>query len=774
MQVWIRLFRGLCAPCVMLCAVLAACASWATTDAPSGAIYLRACTVMTGAAERPTADDLARSPYCLVRLGGPVRDADRQAVEACGARILAYIPDHTFLVKLDLQSAGRLLALPQVAWLGRYIPDYKISPALRDASDIRTCWVKLFAGEDPKPVADAARGRGLDVLQARRDLMVVRGNPAVVRQLASLPAVEWMEPAPRPVVLNDRARGIVRAEAIWKEYGLYGRGQIVAVADTGLSDGDLASVHPDLRGRIRAAVGITRPEDWGDEHGHGTHIAGTIAGSGLLSGADPVKRRFEGSFAGVAPEAELVIQAVKTGPVWMEELGLPDHIGDLLWQAYELGARIHNDSWGDSDTGYGEYNVHAQQVDEFVWHHPDMLVVFAAGNDGAEDPGAGAATSGLIASGTVLAPGTAKNCLTVGATENDRPPSENWAGYTQLTWSALGFEAEPVASDYVSDNPAGIAAFSGRGPTQDGRIKPDLVAPGTDIISTRSVRAGSARYWSVYDENYAYLGGTSMACAVVSGAAAVVREYLTDVRGVSSPSAALVKAVLLASGEDISPGQYGDGQVREVGPRPDGAQGWGRLNLESALSGGRTASQLQFVDAGPGLRTGEKWEYRVRVERGAGRLVAALVWSDAPGAPEAARALVNDLDLLVTDQKGRILRGNGREDHLNNFEVVEVPNAENGVYRLTVSGRNVPFGPQPYALVVLGTAEPLELVGDIDGNGRVEIADVLLGLRIVTGAAAPLPRQRPASAGISSGEVGGLTLGDVLRALRIAVGAAVG
>lgn len=773
-QVWTNLLRGLRAPHILLCLLLAASASWATTNGPSGAVYLRACTVIPGAPERPSAADMARNPYYLVRLHGPVHDADRQAVEACGARILAYIPDYTFLAKLDPQSVDRLLALPQVAWLGPYIPDYKVSPTLQHASDSGTFWVKLFTGEAPDRVVNAARRSGLDVLHVGRDLVVLRGSSHAVLSLASLPAVEWMEPAPHPTVLNDRARGIVRAEAVWKDYGLYGKGQVVAVTDTGLSDGDLASVHPDLRGRIRAAIGVTRPDDWGDDHGHGTHVAGTIAGSGLLSGADPQNRQFDGSFAGVAPEAELVIQAVKAGPVWMEELGLPDQIGDLLSQAYELGARIHNNSWGDTDAGYGEYNLHARQVDEFAWGHPDMLTVFAAGNDGVEDPEVGVDASKLMAPGTVLAPGTAKNCLTVGATENDRPPSENWAGYSQLTWSALGFETEPVASDYVSDNPAGIAAFSGRGPTQDGRIKPDLVAPGTDIISTRSLRAGPARYWSIYDENYAYLGGTSMACAVVSGAAAIVRQYLTEVRGASAPSAALVKAVLLAAGEDISPGQYNDGRAREVGPRPDGAQGWGRLNLEAALAGRHAAPQLQFADVTNGLRTGERREYRIRVEHGANHLTAALVWSDAPGAPEAARALVNDLDLLVIAPDGRALKGNGREDRRNNVEVVVIPNPRDGVYRLSVVGHNVPFGPQPFALVVLGTAEPLELLGDIDGNGRVEIADVLLGLRIVTGAVPPLPKQRPASAGLSSSTSAPLTLADVLQALRIAVGAAVG
>src|SRR5207344_2534780 len=95
--------------------------------------------------------------------------------------------------------------------------------------------------------------------------------------------------------------------------------------------------------------------------------------------------------------------------------GLPDDLGALLDQAYRAGARIHTNSWGNSSPELaGLYSERATVVDEFVWTHPDMLVLFSAGNEGV-DKDAG----GVIDTDSVGPPGTAKNCLTVGASENN-------------------------------------------------------------------------------------------------------------------------------------------------------------------------------------------------------------------------------------------------------------------------------------------------------------------------------------------------------------------
>lgn len=124
---------------------------------------------------------------------------------------------------------------------------------------------------------------------------------------------------------------------------LYGQGQIVAVADTGLDTGDMATLSADF-GRVRQGFAWGRPDSWSDSDGHGTHVAGSVLGSGILSGSDPASHRYEGSFAGVAPEAELVFQSLLDAEGGLS--GIPDDLGALLGQAYSAGARIHTNSWG--------------------------------------------------------------------------------------------------------------------------------------------------------------------------------------------------------------------------------------------------------------------------------------------------------------------------------------------------------------------------------------------------------------------------------------------
>jgi hypothetical protein len=149
-----------------------------------------------------------------------------------------------------------------------------------------------------------------------------------------------------------------------------------------------------------------------------------------------------------------------------------------------------------------------------VYRHPEHLLVVAAGNAGAD-----ADQDGVIDADSIGSPATAKNVLAVGASESDRPSTS--ASCSILTpasrcWSSYVCSGAPISGGFVSDNPAGLAAFSSRGPTDDGRIKPDLVAPGTNIISSRS-HASGASYDDIYDGNYDYESGTSMATPVVSG-----------------------------------------------------------------------------------------------------------------------------------------------------------------------------------------------------------------------------------------------------------------
>ena len=171
---------------------------------------------------------------------------------------------------------------------------------------------------------------------------------------------------------------------------------------------------------------------------------------------------------------------------------------------------------------------------------------------------------------------------------------------------AFKYSADPIFSDHVSNHPEGMAAFSSRGPCLDGRYKPDIVAPGTNILSTRSSRCLRDQDGGVYNPYYMWMGGTSMSTPLVAGASALMREYLMGVKGYANPSAALIKAALLNSAQDISPGQYGTGSTREIpiSPVPNNVEGWGRLNLGNGVYP-VSPSNILYYDVQSSLSTGE-------------------------------------------------------------------------------------------------------------------------------------------------------------------------
>jgi len=293
----------------------------------------------------------------------------------------------------------------------------------------------------------------------------------------------WIEPWIEPQLTNDVARGIMDVEdTVWNTHGLYGAGQIIAVADTGLDVGQNdASMSDDFEGRIVSAYALGRPGDWSDPNGHGTHVTGSALGSGRNSGGDPATHNYAGSYAGTAPEAQLVFQSTEAADGSLA--GIPADLNVLFQQAYTDGARIHTNSWGAPVSG--AYDNNAFEADQFVWNHPDMVVLFSAGNKGVDKNPA----AGVVDPDSIGSPGTAKNVITVGATENLRPSGgfnpggdcDTWGG----CWSS-SFPHLPIRDDRISDNIDGMAAFSSRGPVDGARIKPDLVAPGTNILSART------------------------------------------------------------------------------------------------------------------------------------------------------------------------------------------------------------------------------------------------------------------------------------------------
>jgi subtilisin family serine protease len=662
----------------------------------------------------------------LLQFTGPVRETWKTQVAVLGVRLYTYVPDYAFIVRLDAKQIDAVRDLSFVRWVGVYQPAYRLSETLRAVASSTSKETTTL--EDPLAVTvQALPDADLDALalqiealggkvtrRAQRmtaSVLRVEIAPATVPDIAGLDEVLWVEPYLPPALLNDVGGGaIMRANDVRSSLGLYGEGQIVGVADSGLDVGATSSeMSDDFEGRIAHAEATCKYFDlrttWNDFDGHGTHVAGSVLGNGVNSGSTPGTHQYDSSFAGVAPEAQLVFQAVD------DQIGnglecIPVDLDTYLFGvAYSEGARVHTNSWGGPTGGtsenpeYGGYDDSSEAADLAAWNRKDLLILFAAGNSGID-----ANSDGFVDPDSMGSPGTAKNVLTVGATESLRESvtSATWGG----AW-AEDFPANPIFSDHMADNQDGMAAFSSRGPTDDGRIKPEVAAPGTFIISTRSHDPNAGAGWGEYDADYLYMGGTSMATPLTAGGAAVVREWLVKQGGVSNPSAALLKAMLINGAADMSPGQYASPQEIPA-QRPNSVAGWGRVDLLETVapSGDRS---LWYTDTTTGLSTGNTADYPLTLA-GGDALRVTLAWVDYPGSPTAGRQLVNDLDLEVIGpsasyygNSGAYATGDGclrdsQWDQCNNVESVILPSAAAGSYTVRVHAQNVPNGPQPFAL----------------------------------------------------------------------------
>jgi subtilisin family serine protease len=553
-----------------------------------------------------------------------------------------------------------------------------------------------FSDPADKPVV-AARVRALDgtVLRGLDEeggsALRVRLPAVRLRELAAAPEIVYIETYNPPEMLNDRARDVIAATPVAvpgfvSPTGLRGAGQIVALADSGVDKGSLSDVHPDLTstpGKMPKIVFISpfSGGDPADPIGHGTHMAATIAGTGRASG---------GQYRGVAPEASLFVQSILNRH---GRLDPPADLVALFRPAYQAGARVHVNGWGGRTNAY---RSSASQVDRFVRYYPDFLVVFGAGNNG---PGAA----------TLTPEANSKNALVVGASQTPRP--------------AFGPE---------SRNAGRLASFSSQGPTGDGRLKPDLVVPGSAVVSARSsLIAGNFPA----HPKYTRMQGTSMSAALAGGAAVLVREYLQQQEAVTFPSAALLKALLINGARPLD------------GPFPTPDHGFGLLDLTGTLLALREAAFS--YRQGEVVTTDDRRTYTFRVTHADAPFKATLAWTDPPIAPGAARALVNDLDLQVIGPDGREYLGNdfrnrGNRDDRNNVEQVIITDPVPGEYRIIVAGaavvrtvRDRTVRPVQDFAVVFGQPLMREIVAGGDGTGLLLADGTELDLSDLSAQAGP-------------------------------------
>jgi uncharacterized membrane protein len=544
-----------------------------------------------------------------------------------------------------------------VRWIGEYSPGMKLGTHIFGATI-----VQIVLSNDLSPDALALFSatlaeEGANIAWCSQDMCEAHYEAGIsnqqIKSLAFHQHVLFIDGSFTLSLHNNLAATEVGAVAVRapSSLNLDGSGETIAVMDTGVDNN-----HPDLVGRVAAIntqFGLdSSPID--SNSGHGTHVAMTVLGDGT---GDAVA-------TGVAPAANLVMYALEHDPTGV--FGRQGSIYDLLSDAELKTARVAVNAWG-LNGNYGAYTADSRSTDQYVSNNKYLLPIFSVGDNG----GTGASK--------ITAPGTAKNVLSIGSSVNGT-----------------------------------VSTDSSEGPTLDGRIKPDLVAPGEGICSARAEEAknvvGSVCGTGTHSNGrsmYMELSGTSQATAVAGGSAALAREYLREVAGINKPSASLIKAILINGAEDLGTPDI-----------PNGKEGWGQIDLENSLNPSSSGVALDvFHDDERELQAGFSLIYAFNLDGSKG-IDITLAWSDAEASANAAQSesrLMNNLDLILIAPDGTTYLGNhfssgvsttgGSADVLNNIERIRIPagaTTQTGDWMVTVEHRG--GSSQRYGIIVTADA----------------------------------------------------------------------
>lgn len=701
---------------------LACAASAAQKGAPeygatsSDVIHWRSGTVMTAAQNPAAAAAVLRSAarsaqrHVVMQFNQPVSDALRAQLEQSGVTLQRYLSNNAFFAVVDpaLLNEASVAATPTLKLARPVEMAAKLNPLLMQ--DQVPAWSVVAAPKLPDDVKDPGAQHGAydisddmvvaiyvmfheDVdLQAQAIPLVTRYGAAVrsdlwtvnalvvelpataIKPLAQEDAVMWIEPPlPQFVELNDSNRARVGANTVHAPpYNLNGSGVTVLVYD----GGKVRATHQDFGGR--AVIGASDTSSTSD---HATHVAGTIGGSGAASA---------GLRKGMAPNVGIVSFGFEQ-PGGLQQGFLYTDPGDLqadysaAINTYD--AHISNNSIGTntSTNGFpcawqGDYGVTDALIDSIVRGSVSggvpFRIIWANGNE-RQSTRCQNLPSPFQQYHLTAPPACAKNHIAVGA---------------------------------LNSNDDSMTSFSSWGPADDGRMKPDISAPGCEVGSDNGVTScGSSS-----DTAYSSKCGTSMASPTTCGVSALIlQDYRNQFPNEPDFRNSMLKVFLAHTAVDLG------------NPGPDNQFGYGSIRAPAAIDLMRSGNWVQADVA-----NGSSYNIIVIVSPSDTQLKVTLAWDDPPAAPNVIPSLVNDLDLVVTGPGGQraypwTLGGLANpaapavqtaENHVDNIEQVLVNNPQPGAWQVEIRGTNVPNGPQPFSVAATPYLVNCSSVGTISLN----------------------------------------------------------
>ncbi len=638
------------------------------------------------------ADPIRKQQWQVIQLDGALTEERAKRLAEAGVHLGEAMPANAYLAKLDSANPALVAGLEFVRWRSEFQSDWKLDPMMGKRA-LATQWrqglaregklavtITLFRGE---ATGDTAGWLGAQDGVELHCTGACGGNETItavvpgelVDAIAGRGDVQYVEEFPELSLRNDTERWIVQSN-ILNVTPLHDAGLMGEGQVIGIIDGRIDPNHCSFNDPVNTIASGNHRKFVAYNTAIGFHDAHGTHVAGIAAGDS-------GAFNNLRGMAYLSRIAYDQVPTFLSEM---DYLSKLN-QHHSQGARVHTNSWGaDLRT---DYNGWTRAVDAFMWDHEDDLVLTATTNFT-----------------TLFTPENAKNGLAIGATQDS--PNQ------------------------------GIHGSGGSGPTIDGRMKPELHAPGVAITSSAANTAC----------NQTGFTGTSMAAPAVAGVAALTREYYmrgfypTGAANPSdefTPSGALLRATLINSGVDMT----------GVAGYPSDLEGWGRVLADEALYFSGQARSLVAHDvrrADPhALLTGWNNEHFIDVTGATEKLKVTMAFNDAPACIGASFAPINDVDLEVTSPSGVVFLGNnfdlgvssagGLKDAINSVEQVHVVNPEVGLWVVRVVGAVVNavdmeeppnIVRQGYAVVVSGeVAEGQDpCPTDLNGDGVVNAFDL--------------------------------------------------